>query len=213
MIFVFFTGIAAGFGHVLLGPDHVAALAPFSVEAREKAWTVGLRWGVGHALGIIAVALVVVFAADRLDLALLEGAGDYLVGGVLIAVGLWGLRHQRRAVDHFSHAAGRGHAHVHATAALSIGTLHGLVGTGATLAVLPAAGMHSFAESALFLSGFGLGTVASMMGVAGLLGVLAPQQEVSRAYKRVFIGASLASLLLGVVWIGLALAGVKLESG
>jgi sulfite exporter TauE/SafE len=213
VIFVFFTGIAAGFGHVLLGPDHVAALAPFSVEAREKAWIVGLRWGIGHALGIIAVALIVVFAADWLDLALLEDAGDYLVGGVLVAVGLWGLRHQRRAVDHFSHAAGRGHVHIHATAALSIGTLHGLVGTGATLAVLPAAGMHSFAESGLFLAGFGLGTVASMMGIASLLGVLAPQQEASRAYRRVFIAASLASLLLGIVWIGLAFSGVKLASG
>jgi hypothetical protein len=52
-----------------------------------------------------------------------------------------------------------------------------------------------------------------MMGVAWLLGVLAPQQEASRAYRRVFIAASLASLLLGIVWIGLALAGVKLGSG
>lgn len=213
MIFVFLTGIAAGFGHVLLGPDHVAALAPFSIEAREKAWTVGLRWGIGHALGIIAVALIVVSAADWFDLALLDDAGDYLVGVVLVAVGLWGLRHQRRAVDHFSHAASHGHVHVHATAALSIGTLHGLVGTGATLAVLPAAGMASFAESGLFLGGFGIGTVVSMMGIAWLLGVLAPREEASRAYRNVFIAASLASLLLGIVWIGLALLGVKLESG
>jgi hypothetical protein len=213
VILVFFTGIAAGFGHVLLGPDHVAALAPFSVEAREQAWVVGLRWGIGHALGIVAVALLVVFATDWLDLALLEDAGDYLVGFVLVAVGLWGLWHLRRAVDHFSHAAGRGHVHIHATAALSIGTLHGLVGTGATLAVLPAAGMNSFAESGLFLTGFALGTVASMTGVAWLLGVLAPQQEASRAYRRAFVAASLASLLLGIVWIGLALAGVDLESG
>ncbi|MEX2206118.1 MAG: sulfite exporter TauE/SafE family protein [Myxococcota bacterium] len=213
MIFVFFTGVAAGFGHVLLGPDHVAALAPFSVEAREKAWVVGLRWGVGHALGIITVALLVVTAADSLDLELLEGAGDYLVGIVLVAVGLWGLRHQRRAVDHFSHAAGRGHVHIHASAALSIGTLHGLVGTGATLAVLPAAGMHSFVESGLFLTGFGLGTIACMMGVAWLLGVVAPREERSVAYRRVFVAASLASLLLGMVWIGLALAGVDLDAG
>ncbi len=213
MILVFFTGLAAGFGHVVLGPDHVAALAPFSVEAREKAWVVGLRWGIGHALGIITVALLVVSATDWLDLDLLGDAGDYLVGFVLVAVGLWGLRHQRRAVDHFSHAAGRGHVHIHATAALSIGTLHGLVGTGATLAVLPAAGMHSWLESSLYLAGFGAGTVVSMMGIAWLLGVLAPQQEASRAYRRVFVAASLASLLLGIVWIGLALAGVDLESG
>ncbi len=213
MILVLFTGLAAGFGHVLLGPDHVAALAPFSVEAREKAWVVGLRWGVGHALGIVAVALGVAAATEWLDLALLESAGDYLVGLVLVAVGLWGLRHQRRAVDHFSLAAGHGHVHIHATAALSIGTLHGLVGTGATLAVLPAAGMRSFAESSVYLLGFGVGTVVCMMGIAWLLGVLAPREERSVAYRRVFVAASLASLALGILWIGLALAGVDLDAG
>ena len=48
---VLLTGIVAGCGHVLLGPDHVAALGPFSVEAHQRAWRVGLRWGAGHALG------------------------------------------------------------------------------------------------------------------------------------------------------------------
>ncbi len=213
MIFVLFTGVAAGFGHVLLGPDHVAALAPFSVEAHERAWIVGLRWGLGHAIGIIAVALIFVSAADWLDLELLAGVGDYLVGGVLVAVGVWGLWHLEHSTDHFSRAAGEAHGHVHATAAPSIGTLHGLVGTGSTLAVLPAAGMDSFAESAIYLAGFGAGTVASMMGVAWLLGALAPREEGSRAYRLVFKSASLGSLLLGVVWIGLALAGVDLRSG
>jgi len=213
VIFVLFTGVAAGIGHVLLGPDHVAALAPFSVEAHERAWVVGLRWGLGHALGIIAVALLFVSAADWLDLELLAGAGDYLVGGVLVAVGLWGLWHLQHSTDHFSRAAGGAHGHVHATAALSIGTLHGLVGTGSTLAVLPAAGMHSWAESSIYLFGFGVGTVVSMMGVAWLLGVLAPREERSTAYRRAFVGASLVSLLLGIVWIGLALAGVDLQSG
>ena len=213
MILILLTGIAAGFGHVLLGPDHVAALAPFSVEAHRRAWVVGLRWGVGHAVGIIAVALLVITAAEWLDLELLAGVGDYLVGVVLVAVGVWGLWHLQHSVDHFSHAYGADHAHIHATAALSIGTLHGLVGTGSTLAVLPAAGMHSFGESVIYLTGFGAGTVVSMMGVSWLLGVLAPREESSRAYRRVFLSASLGSLLLGLIWIGLALAGVDLESG
>lgn len=213
MILVLLTGVAAGFGHVLLGPDHVAALAPFSVEAHGRAWVVGLRWGVGHALGIVAVALLFVWAADWLDLALIAGAGDYLVGAVLVAVGAWGLWHLQHATDHFSRTADAGHGHVHATAALSIGTLHGLVGTGSTLAVLPAAGMHSFLESALYLAGFGVGTVVAMMSVAWLLGAIAPREEGGRAYRLVFLVASLGSLLLGLVWIGLALAGVELASG
>jgi len=81
VISILLLGIVAGFSHVVTGPDHVAALAPFSVEAQQRAWTVGLRWGVGHAAGIVAVALVFVFAADWLNLALLADAGDYLGGG------------------------------------------------------------------------------------------------------------------------------------
>jgi sulfite exporter TauE/SafE len=130
-----------------------------------------------------------------------------------VGVGLWGLWHLRHSTDHFSHAADADHAHIHATAALSIGTLHGVVGTGSTLAVLPAAGMHSWVEASVYLFGFGVGTVVSMMGIAWLLGVLAPREERSAAYRRVFVVASLTSLVLGIVWIGLALAGVDVASG
>ena len=214
MILVLVSGLAAGFYHCVLGPDHVAALAPFSVEAHRRAWTVGFRWGVGHATGIVAVAIVFVIAADRLDLGFLAAAGDYLVGGVLIAVGVWGLVHGRRLAHSLQHGAAGMHAtHVHATAALSIGTLHGLVGTGSTLGVLPTLGLHTLAERALYLSGFAFGTVATMSGIAWLLGVLAPRDELGAAYRRAFTLASVASLALGSVWLGLALAGVDRHAG
>jgi hypothetical protein len=212
VISILFLGLVAGVSHVVTGPDHVAALAPFSVEAQRRAWSVGLRWGAGHAGGIVAVALAFVFAADWLDLEMLAGAGDYLVGGVLVAVGGWGLWHGRRAAQAFA-GESRTHSHVHATAALSIGTLHGLVGTGATLAVLPAVGMRTFGESATYLAGFSLGTVASMSGIAWLLGALAPRDDLGVAYRRLFLVASGAALALGLVWLGLALAGVDVHAG
>jgi hypothetical protein len=212
VISILFLGVVAGLSHVITGPDHVAALAPFSVEAQRRAWTVGLRWGAGHAAGIVAVALVFVFAADWLNVAWLAGVGDYMVGGVLVAVGAWGLLHARRAA-HVFEGESVAHRHVHATAALSIGTLHGLVGTGSTLAVLPAVGMRSFAESATYLTGFALGTIASMSGIAWLLGVLAPRDELGVAYRRVFLVASWSSLVLGLVWLGMAFAGVDVHGG
>jgi len=129
-----------------------------------------------------------------------------------VAVGAWGLRHARSAAQVFE-GESASHGHVHATAALSIGTLHGLVGTGSTLAVLPAVGMRSFGESAVYLGGFSLGTIASMSGIAWLLGVLAPRDELGLAYRRVFLGASWASLALGVLWLGFAFAGVDLHAG
>jgi hypothetical protein len=212
VISILFLGLVAGVSHVVTGPDHVAALAPFSVEAQQRAWTVGLRWGAGHAAGIVAVAFAVVFAEDRLDVQLLADAGDYLVGAVLVAVGLWGLWHSRRATHVFENES-VAHRHVHATAALSIGTLHGLVGTGATLAVLPAVGMRSLGESATYLGGFALGTIVAMSGVAWLLGVLAPRDELGVAYRRVFVVASSAALVIGLVWLGLAFTGVDVHGG
>ncbi|HTO09385.1 MAG TPA: hypothetical protein VMR86_20195 [Myxococcota bacterium] len=212
MISILLLGLAAGVSHVVTGPDHVAALAPFSVEAQRRAWAVGLRWGAGHAAGIVAVALLAVLAADRLDLRALSAAGDYLVGAVLVAVGVWGLVHSRSAAHAFA-AESELHRHVHATAALSIGTLHGLVGTGATLAVLPAVGMRTAGESAAYLAGFAAGTVISMSGIAWLLGVLAPRDERGAAYRHVFRIASGLTAALGVVWLGLALAGVDVHGG
>ena len=215
MILVLLSGLAAGVTHCLLGPDHVAALAPFSVEAQRRAWLVGLRWGLGHAAGIAAVAIAFVAAADRFDVQVFAAAGNYLVGAVLVAVGLWGLWHGRRAAQALEKGETAPHAphHVHATAALSIGTLHGLVGTGSTLAVLPTLGLHAFAERAAYLSGFAAGTVISMSGIAWLLGVLAPPDDVGGAYRRVFLFASSAALALGLVWLGLALAGVDVQAG
>jgi sulfite exporter TauE/SafE len=210
--FVLFTGVVAGIGHVLLGPDHFAALGPFSVEAHRGAWRVGLRWGLGHSLGILAVALVFVGAADWLDLGLFASAGDHLVGAVLVAVGGWGLWHLRASAELAAHDHAA-HTHLHTTAALSIGTLHGLVGTGSTLAVLPAVGMHSWHESGVYLLGFGAGTIASMTAVAWALGALAQRAERELAYRRLFALASLAALGLGLVWLGLALAGVDVHAG
>jgi hypothetical protein len=196
-------GLSAGILHVLTGPDHVAALAPFSVEARQRAWTVGLRWGIGHAVGIVAVALAFVFAADWMNPKLFDAAGDYMVGAVLIAVGGWGLLHGRAAARAFE-AETKAHRHVHATAALSIGTLHGLVGTGATLAVVPAISMPTLAGSLVYLGGFAAGTIAAMCAVAGALGALTPRDELGSAYRRVFQIASALSLALGLVWLGRA---------
>jgi len=79
--------------------------------------------------------------------------------------------------------------------------------------VLPAVGMRSFAESATYLSGFALGTILSMSGIAWLLGALAPRDDLSAAYRRVFLVASWCSLALGLVWLGMAFAGVDVHGG
>lgn len=118
-------------------------------------------------------------------------------------LGAGALLHGRRAARAFA-AETRAHKHVHATAALSIGTLHGLVGTGATLAVLPAIGMRTLAESIVYLGGFAAGTIAAMSAVAGALGALTPRDDLGTGYRRVFQIASAVSLALGAAWIARA---------
>lgn len=53
------TGTVMGIVHVLTGPDHLSALATISsnVDAPE-AFGCGVRWGVGHSIGVILVGAV-----------------------------------------------------------------------------------------------------------------------------------------------------------
>jgi len=51
-------GILAGLLHVFTGPDHLAALAPLSLQAKRRAWAVGFRWGLGHSSGVLVVAAI-----------------------------------------------------------------------------------------------------------------------------------------------------------
>jgi hypothetical protein len=45
-------GIGMGFLHVLTGPDHLSALATLSANVGNgKAFSLGVRWGVGHSTG------------------------------------------------------------------------------------------------------------------------------------------------------------------
>lgn len=202
------TGVVAGAVHVLAGPDHLAVLAPFSVEAGRGAWRVGLRWGIGHTAGLVGVAALAWLLRGALDLSLLQRASAPLIGVVLIGVGVWGLVHASRA--HVGvHAPGE--AHVHTTAALLFGTLHGIAGTGGVLAVIPVLAMPTALGAGVYLLGFSAGTLASMVAFAMLLGRLSPRTHGS-AYRRVFVAASTAAVVVGAAWLVLAWLGVDLHA-
>lgn len=71
--------------------------------------------------------------------------------------------------------------------------------------------MPSPIEAGAYLLGFGTGTLAAMVAFATLLGRFAPQTRGS-AYRRVFVAASGAALLLGLVWLALAGLGVDVHA-
>ena len=86
------TGALAGLFHVLSGPDHLAAVAPLAVDGRRKGWIAGWTWGLGHASGVVVVALLGVLLRELLPpIDILSAWSERVVGAALIGIGLWAL--------------------------------------------------------------------------------------------------------------------------
>jgi hypothetical protein len=221
------TGLIAGLIHVFAGPDHLAALAPLSLQARRRAWAVGLRWGLGHSSGVLGVAAVAFGLRQVVHLEALSSWGERLVGATMIVLGLWGLRSlfRERLHAHEHRHEGHGHvhfhvhkpdedhraaaAHVHTHAAFWVGTLHGLAGTAHLIGVLPSLALPTGRETAGYLAAFALGTIAAMTAFAAVVGWSVPGCGV-RAYRWGLGAASVLCALTGAAWILLPLYGVPL---
>jgi sulfite exporter TauE/SafE len=223
-------GLVAGLLHVFAGPDHLAALAPLSLQARRRAWAVGLRWGLGHSSGVLVVAAAAFGLRQVVHLEALSAWGERLVGATMIVLGLWGLRslfrerlhahgHHHEGSDHVHfhvHRSGEAHdaprAHVHRHAAFWVGTLHGLAGTAHLVGILPSLALPTAAQTAAYLLAFATGTLLAMTLFASLIGILAPgrTERGLRAYRWVLGAASGLCALTGAAWILLPLYGIEL---
>ncbi len=201
MFGAFFAGFAFGAWHVLLGPDHLAAVGPLSVDARRRAWRIGLRWGLGHAAGVLAVGLVAYALVDLARLEFVSFWGERLIGVFLIGIGIWGLAHRSRPELSTDRAE---QLHVHTGWAMAVGVLHGLAGSAGVLGVLPALAMPSWLDAASYLAGFALGTIGSMICASLIFGLSATlgSGDQPRVFRRVLSAVSIASILIGCVWLG-----------
>ncbi|RYG99226.1 hypothetical protein EON65_50490 [archaeon] len=85
------TGFTLGLVHVLAGPDHLSALAALSVGTSYKAFILGVRWGIGHSTGLVAVAIVFISLKGNLDIRQLGRYCDSLVGLFMIVLGVYGV--------------------------------------------------------------------------------------------------------------------------
>ena len=210
------TGAVAGFFHVLSGPDHLAAVAPLAVADRQRGWLAGWTWGIGHAAGVVAVALLAVLLRDALPpVDAISAWSERLVGGVLIAVGLWALRRSTR-VKPAAHAHGtlsHDHLHVqagpawirtlgHAHASFCLGVLHGIAGSSHFFGVLPALALPSLTASLTYIGAFGIGTVLAMTAFAAAVGIGSTKVEYgARAHRVMMVTAALLAIAVGSVWL------------
>jgi hypothetical protein len=210
------TGAWAGFVHVLAGPDHLAAVGPLALEGRHRGWIAGWTWGIGHASGVVAVAVLAILLRDLLPpIDAISAWSERVVGVALIGVGFWALRRSGRirAGRHAHGSAPHDHLHVqagpawlrrlgHAHASFALGVLHGMAGSSHFVGVIPALALPTRAAALWYVGAFGAGSVAAMTAfaaAAGRVGGHAPQE--SRIHRMVMTTASVAAILIGAIWL------------
>jgi len=210
------SGALAGFFHVLAGPDHLAAVAPLAADGRRRGWIAGWTWGIGHASGVVLVALLTVLLRDALPpIDVISGWSERLVGAALIVVGVWALRrsmHLQSALhvhgpvlhDHLHVQSGprwirrMGHSH----ASFCLGVLHGVAGSSHFLGVIPALALPTRTESVTYIAAFGAGTVAAMTIFAAVVFHAAGHARRRHdAHRMLLTATALLAIIVGGIWL------------
>ena len=207
------TALLLGAAHSF-APDHLAAIGVF--VSRRPQWRralgIGARWGVGHSVVILIVGGALILTGWRFPPPLTPWI-ERIVGATLVAVGLAALvralrvhghRHEHDGVEHWhlhSHRRSERHDHVH-HAALGMGMLHGLAGTGALVIALPLAATESAPLALGYLLAFGIGTTLAMaaFGVAAGWAVRGAGFPSPRLVRTTSSVAALASVVVGMWW-------------
>lgn len=184
--------VGSGALHALAGPDHLLSLAPLSVGRRQGAWRVGLLWGLGHGLGTLVAAGVLLVLLSAVHLESVDRWAERLAGLALLGMGVWGLRRKLVAGD--DSQASRG--------VLAVGLVHGLTGASALLLLLPIAVSGTGPEQALYLGGFSIGSTLAMSALtAGIAAFSRIRQVSSKLATHVPRVASTVSIFVGSAWM------------
>lgn len=190
------TGLAAGSIHVLSGPDHLAALAPLALRDGIRAPLIGATWGAGHGLAVVVMGALAVFLGPSLDVPLLSSWSEWLVGLLLIGVGLWSLvRAGAIREDTHSHGAFAGQL----SGAAGIGLLHGAAGASHLFGVVPVILMEP-AQGAGYLVCYLAGAMATMAAFGGILGRVV-QKYGEHVIVNCVRASGVAAILVGLVWL------------
>jgi hypothetical protein len=204
------TGFAAGGLHVFSGVDHLAALAPAAVENPSSATKTGMFWGLGHGIGVLIIGGIGLVLRGFVDLEAWSGWAEFLVGFLLVGIGVWAIV-RSRTVDIHGHQHTHdetSHEHLHAHdpgdqshhhAALGVGIFHGMAGGGHLFGVLPALALPT-TQAIMYLLAYLFASVISMGAFAYGVGVLAARSGTVWV-KRLMLGSGVLAILVGLVWI------------
>ena len=227
--FPFIAALMASILHVITGPDHLAAVIPFAIESKKKAWKIGLFWGIGHLLGMLAIGILFIIFRELIPVDAISGYSEQLVGVVLLFIGAWSFykifkedkKHKHLHVHsenaplihkhEHDHSHEHAHHHVHKKSAkqsnlasLSIGFLHGLAGISHFLLFIPVASFNSRMDSVLYLAGFSSGIILAMTTFALLIGQISSfskNEHNETLFKGIRFAGGLFAIIIGIYWI------------
>ena len=221
-------GLIAAVLHVLAGPDHLAAVLPFAIESKKKAWKVGLFWGIGHLLGMLLIGLLFLQFKQLIPIEKISEHSEQLVGLVLIGIGVWSIfkifneqkshKHVHVHTENDPMIHEHSHDHIHNTshhhthkastkqsniASLGIGLLHGLAGVAHFFLFLPVIGFQSKMDSVLYIGGFAVGTVIAMVSFAFVVGNVSSFSKTSHNpsfFNGIRLAGGLIAVFVGIYW-------------
>lgn len=222
-------GLISSVLHVITGPDHLAAVTPFAIESKKKAWKIGLFWGIGHLVGMIFIGVLFIAFKEFIPVEAISSYSEQLVGLVLIFIGVWSFykifkeNKKHKHVHVHSTSAPIIHKHVHEHldeqthqhqhkevkkqshfASFSIGFLHGLAGIAHFLLFLPVLGFEKQSDSFLYITGFGIGIPLAMVAYAFVIGKIssyAKNEHNDILFKGIRLSGGLFAIIIGIYWI------------
>lgn len=229
LLLILITGFSAGAAHVYLGLDHLAALMPLSQgKPRWTALWLGLRWGLGHSLGVLLVALGLItireLALIEIDIEQLGAFGDQVVGFLLIAIGIFGIRtalaehvhshphahggdvHQHLHIHEAGHATDEQvphqHHKLHAHTAIVAGLIQGVAGMSYLWGVLPSLALP-LAPALWYLLCFAVGSIIAMGLFSIGFGMLSSrfEQELPNLVRQARVIVSSLCIAVGGLWL------------
>jgi ABC-type nickel/cobalt efflux system permease component RcnA len=228
LTFPLFAGIIAAVLHVISGPDHLAAVTPFAIESKKKAWKVGLFWGIGHLLGMLSIGVLFLLFKDLIPVEKISKHSEQFVGVILILLGIWIFvrlfkeekKHKHIHVHSKENPVIHKHEHIHniekkhehnhpklrqgIIASLSVGFVHGLAGVAHFLLFLPVIGFTSIIDSSKYIVGFGIGTLIAMISFAFVIGnisTFSKQDHNETFFKGIRFAGGLFAFIIGIYWI------------
>jgi ABC-type nickel/cobalt efflux system permease component RcnA len=220
LLFLFY-GVVLGAKHAL-EPDHLAAVSTMAAHGRSKGEIVRLSsaWGAGHASLVAAIGTLLILLPWEAP-AWLESRAEAIVGLMMVAMGcyvLWNIRRGELHVHRHGHDGKPDHSHFHLhrshnghdhpgepwwmsrpSTAFMVGSVHGLAGSGAAIALAVAAA-PSTASAVLYLLLFALGSIAGMaaMGLLALWPIVLVSSRSLRSQRLIQTLAGGISVVIGL---------------